>query len=177
MTSIRPGPVAPRSSSCAKTRRGNRIDGERVGGGIGRSVESVGQRQGLPGCSVRSGFSTAGIAAPSASRSPGRWRCCSRDRIPPGPAWMSRRTGATRCPRAVATHVYRAEPANWIPLPRQRTSGVAAHDRRFRANPGVTSRFTSRPYFSTMGVLYSQRAPALMVSPGPTRQSSVKYAS
>ena len=42
------------------------------------------------------------------------------------------------------------------------------------AKPGAISRFTSRPYFSTIGLAYSQRAPAFSVKPALTRQSSVK---
>ncbi len=40
--------------------------------------------------------------------------------------------------------------------------------------PGAISRFTRRPYISVMGDQYSQRTPAFRVSPGLTRQSSLK---
>src|SRR4029453_16369655 len=43
--------------------------------------------------------------------------------------------------------------------------------------PGPTSRLTRRSKRSLSGDSYSQRAPAVIVSAGPTRQSSVTYAS
>src|SRR5947207_1109534 len=42
---------------------------------------------------------------------------------------------------------------------------------------GATSRLTSRPRVSVYGASYSHRTPAFIVTPGATRQSSLKYAS
>ena len=52
--------------------------------------------------------------------------------------------------------------------------GLLATTGACAANPGLISRFTRRPYFSTIGLEYSQRMPAFRVRPGLTRQSSVK---
>src|SRR5262245_17454625 len=51
------------------------------------------------------------------------------------------------------------------------TTGCAA------VNPDATSRFTRRACSSVNGASYSQRTPAVIVNDGPTRQSSVMYAS
>ena len=56
-------------------------------------------------------------------------------------------------------------------------AGLVATIGLTEVNPGATSRFTSRPDNSATGASYSHRAPALTVSTGFTRQSSVTYAS
>ena len=55
--------------------------------------------------------------------------------------------------------------------------GAASNLVAIDSKPGAMSRFTRRPYFSCTGDQYSQRTPALTVSPGLIRQSSLTNAS
>src|SRR5262245_12613626 len=60
-------------------------------------------------------------------------------------------------------------------MPVSPPTGLFATTGDTAVNPGVTSRFTSRPYNSVIGELYSQRTPRSNVRLELKRQSSLKY--
>ena len=64
-----------------------------------------------------------------------------------------------------------------IALPGRAACGALASTGATAVKPGATSRLTRRSLSSVTGAPYSQRTPALMVSSGLTRQSSMMKAS
>ena len=136
-----------------------RIDGERVRRRAGRRREPVGERERIARrCSRRSTPSTAAAAAPAASRSAGRRRCCDRCRSRRGrPATIRHRPPGDADARLDAAPV--GGSASRIRCRSASRSSATTADRR-EARRDVEVRRAGRTARS-IGASYSQRTPAL----------------